>query len=203
MHRESVVPNNGAGLHVNPLRLCPAQQGVGQNIVGFGLVGNVHGFERPNAMGAGHIGHGAIVLGHWVEGYPGANQWGVAHGPKGLVLMGGGFSAAGFLIQRLVLPQAHARHSQQLRGDACQTRMTRQLANLRMGFPEAHALDEALLIGVFFCHRSCIASAPTGHFVIHRRGVVGQFVCRQHVLCFDKTIASIVIDKLGGDDDGK
>ena len=81
--------------------------------------------------------------------------------------MCGGFSAAGFFVKRLILPETDTVDAKQLGSHASQTRMTRQCLDVCTGLPQSHALNETLFVGAFVGQRAVVCGSSACHFGVN------------------------------------
>ena len=74
-----------------------------------------------------------------------------------MVLVGVGLAAAGLLVQRLVVPQAHGVDAEQLGGGLAEAGVERERPDVGAVLPQVHALDERLLVAALLGERAVVA----------------------------------------------
>ena len=103
--------------------------------------------------------------------------------------MCGSFSSPGFLVERLILPQADTVDAKQLGGHTGQTRMTRQRS-------QSHALNKTLFVSVFFRHRAVVCGGSDCHLGINRAGILAKLLQAEYIRGFHKAILLKTCDGL-------
>src|SRR5947208_1290499 len=79
-----------------------------------------------------------------------------------MILMRVGLASAGFLVERLVVPQPKGAHTEEVTGHPSDALVEGEASNFWMVFPQVHALDERLLVAAALLEGYDVGVAASG-----------------------------------------
>ncbi len=123
-------------------------------------------------MASGHVADGPVFLPDRLERDPCGDRPGLADGPVGLILVGVRLPAAGFLVERLVMPHTHGLGIQERCRRASDPWVKAEGANRRMVLPKVQALLEGLFVAALLLKASVVVLGTIRYRAIHGIAVV-------------------------------